>query len=88
MAQTVLDRLQRHFRVGPTPHRVAEDTARHFGVTGEPARTQVIAYVRHNYTNYDRLCRYIPHSQIDHFEFKRWVNSQIDEALISRAKEI
>jgi hypothetical protein len=89
--QTVLDRLQRAFRVGAFPLRIKaieRDAARYYGIAGVPPLDRVIAYVRHNYTNYERVCRYTPCSQVDHYEFRKWVNIQIAEALNAKAKAL
>jgi len=84
MATRIIDQLRRAFRMGPTPRRVDRDAAYHLGLEGDVPHNRLIAYVRHNYTNYDRVRVRIPHSQVDHWEFKDWVNGEIEAALLSR----
>lgn len=82
---TALKAAQRAFRVGATPRRVDADAAGFYGFSCKPSPNQLIAYVRHHYTNYDRVRQRHPMSQVDYFEFKNWVNEQIWQALRERA---
>lgn len=83
-AKTTLDKLCSGFRVGPLPHRLRHNAAAYYGLAETPSFNQVIAYVRHHFTNYERVSKRILHSQLVHFEFKCWVNQQIEATLAKR----
>lgn len=73
-----------HWRLGLIPRNLMAEYHRVMKTDAIPFQAQLVAFVRHNYSNYDLIGRRYHCRHDRHVEWKKWVDAQIVDALRRR----